>query len=102
MSIKKRFLKSRPECKVTFRLPKKVAGQAESVHLVGDFNNWETHATPMNKLKSRSFTTTLDLKVGREYQFRYLIGETDWENDGEADKYVPTSFPGVENSVVVL
>ena len=102
MSIKKRFLKSRPECKVTFKLPKNVAEQAESVHLVGDFNNWETYATPMSKLKSRAFTTTLDLKVGREYQFRYLINETDWENDGEADKYAPTSFPGVENSVVVL
>ena len=102
MSIKKRFLKSRPECKVTFRLRKKAAGQADSVHLVGDFNNWETHTTPMNKLKSGAFTTTLDLKVGREYQFRYLIDETDWENDGEADKYAPTSFPGVENSVVVL
>jgi 1,4-alpha-glucan branching enzyme len=102
MSIKKRFLKSRPECKVTFRLPKKAAGQAGIVHLVGDFNNWEVHATPMNKLKSGVFSTTLDLKVGREYQFRYLIDEIDWENDGEADKYVPSSFPGAENSVVVL
>jgi 1,4-alpha-glucan branching enzyme len=102
MSIKKRFLKSRPECKVTFRLPKKVAGQAEIVHLVGDFNNWETRTTPMKKLKNGAFSTTLDLKVGREYQFRYLIDETDWVNDGEADKYIASSFPGVENSVVVL
>ena len=102
MSIKKRFLKSRPECKVTFRLPKNVAGQAETVHLVGDFNNWGTHSTPMSKLKSRAFTTTLDLKVGREYQFRYLIDGTDWVNDGAADTFAPSSFPGVENSVVVL
>jgi 1,4-alpha-glucan branching enzyme len=102
MSIKKRFLKSKPVCKVTFRLPKKAAGRAETVHLVGDFNNWETSATPMKKLKSGAFSTTLDLEVGREYQFRYLIDETDWENDGEADKYVPSSYPDVENSVVVV
>jgi hypothetical protein len=56
----------------------------------------------MKKLKNGAFSTTLDLKVGREYQFRYLIDETDWVNDGEADKYVASSFPGVENSVVVL
>lgn len=102
MSIKKRFLKSKPVCKVTFRLPKKAAGGAERVHVVGDFNNWETHATPMKQLKSGTFTSTVDLEVGREYQFRYLLDETAWENDSEADKYVPSSYPGVENSVVVV
>ena len=100
MSIKKRFLKSRPECKVTFRLSKGTAEKAESVHIVGDFNNWDTHATPMKKLKSGHFSTTLDLKVGSAYQFRYLIDGTDWLNDEGADKYVPSSYPGVENSVV--
>jgi hypothetical protein len=27
---------------------------------------------------------------------------TEWVNDGEADKYVPSSYPGVENAVVVV
>jgi 1,4-alpha-glucan branching enzyme len=102
MSLKKRFLKTKPVCKVTFKLSKEEAGQAETVHVVGDFNQWETTAMPMRKLRSGGFSVTLDLAVGREYQFRYLINGSDWVNDGAADKYVPTAYPGVDNSVVVV
>ena len=45
MSVKKKFLKSKPICKVSFRLPKEEAGGAETVHLVGDFNDWDSSAT---------------------------------------------------------
>ena len=40
-----------------------------------------------------------DLETGREYQFRYLIGNDTWENDWEADAYTPNEF-GTEDSVV--
>jgi 1,4-alpha-glucan branching enzyme len=102
MSIKKRFLKSRPECKVTFRLSGEQAEEAETVHVVGDFNDWETTATPMKKLKSGDFTVTLDLDVDQEYEFRYLIDQAAWQNDQTADRYVPTPFPSIKNSVLVL
>ena len=100
MSLKKQFLKSKPVCKVTFRLPAEAAKDANTVHIVGEFNSWDIYATPMKKLKNGSFTATLDLATGKEYQFRYLIGENTWENDWSADKYVPTSFGNTENSVV--
>jgi 1,4-alpha-glucan branching enzyme len=101
MSLQKRFLKSKPVCKVTFKLPKQVAGEAGAVCLVGEFNGWDTAATPMKKLKSGDFTVTLDLETGREYQFRYLIDGDRWQNDEAADRYVPSAYPGVDNSVVV-
>jgi len=101
MSLKKQFLKSRPVCKVTFRLPKKAAKAAETVHVVGEFNNWDVYATSMKCLKNGSFTVTIDLEQGREYQFRYLIDETIWENDWDADKYLLSHFGNCENSVVV-
>lgn len=101
MSLQKRFLKSKPVCKVTFKLPTQVAGEAGAVCLVGEFNGWHTAATPMRKLKSGDFTVTLDLETGREYQFRYLIDGDRWENDEAADGYVPSAYPGVDNSVVV-
>ena len=100
MTLKKRFLKTKPVCKVTFRLPRKMAQNAEHVHLVGEFNQWNILATPMNKLKNGEFTVTLDLETGREYQFRYLIDQFYWENDDRADKYVPTPFGDCDNSVV--
>jgi 1,4-alpha-glucan branching enzyme len=102
MTLKKQYLKSRPKCKVTFRLPRKAAGNAEMVNLVGDFNNWSVTATPMKRLKSGDFTLTIDLDIDAKYEFRYLIDGSDWENDWEADKYVPSPFPGSDNSVIVI
>lgn len=100
MSIKKQFLKSRPECKVKFRVEKDVAGDAEAIHLVGDFNDWDETATPMDNLKSGDFTTTLYLDLDQRYEFRYLTDEGTWMTDSEADDTVPTQFAGETNSVV--
>lgn len=102
MSAKKQYLKNKPICKVTFRLPKEAAKSAEKATIVGEFNNWDTEATPMKKLKDGSFTVTLNLEKDREYQYRYLIDGTRWENDWQADKYVPGGGGGEENSVVVV
>ena len=102
MSLKKRYLKTKPECQGTFRLPKTVVNSAETAHLVGDFNGWETTANPMRKLKDGTFTAKVNLKAGEEYPFRYLIDGETWENDPEADRYVPSPYPGNENSVVIV
>ena len=102
MSLKKQYLKKKPVCKVTFTLTREAAAGAKTVHLVGEFNNWNVLATPMKKLKNGSFKVILDLALNREYQFRYLLNETLWENDWNADKYVPTPFGNAENSVVTV
>jgi 1,4-alpha-glucan branching enzyme len=102
MSIKKKFLKGKPVVKITFEVPKEIANSAKSVHLVGEFNNWDPSASPMKSTKEGKFSTTVDLESGKEYQFRYLIDETRWVNDSEADKFVPTVYGDSDNSVVVV
>ena len=102
MSLKKQFLKSKPVCKVTFRLAKEEAKSANKVHLVGDFNEWSEDATPMKKLKSGDFSTTLNLEKGKSYQFRYLLNQDEWENDWQADEYIPSPVSYDDNSVVQL
>lgn len=102
MSIQKKFLKSKPICKVTFRLDQELAADAQEAYLVGEFNNWETSATPMQKLKNGSFKATVDLEQNKSYQFRYLIGNDAWQNDDAADRYVPSGVSFEENSVVEL
>jgi len=102
MSIKKQYLKSKPVCKVTFRLPKEATNSAKKVHVVGDFNDWSAYANRMKHLKNGAFTATIDLELNREYQFRYLIDTTNWENDWNADKYVTTIYGDSENSVIVV
>ncbi|MFH1844636.1 MAG: isoamylase early set domain-containing protein [bacterium] len=100
MSLSKRYLKSRPVCKVTFKVPQEAVETADSVHIVGDFNEWNYEATPMRKLKNGAYTLTLDLETGTSYQFRYLINKLNWENDWSADEYVYNTFAECENSVV--
>ena len=56
MAIKKQFLKSKPVCKVTFSFNEKTA---DSVSVVGSFNNWDTEHTVLKKLKNGSFKGTL-------------------------------------------
>jgi 1,4-alpha-glucan branching enzyme len=102
MRIKKKYLKSGPTCKVTFNLPKEAVPEARSITIVGDFNNWSETDTPLKKLKNGTFTVTIDLQRDREYQYRYLVDSTKWENDWNADKYVPTPYGDSENSVVVV
>lgn len=102
MSIKKQYLKTRPVSKVTFRLPREAAPEARIVNIVGEFNEWNTKATPMTKLKNGEFKVTLELPTGREYRFRYLIEGKDWENDWSADKYVPCGIDNQDNSVVIV
>ena len=99
--IRKEYLKTKNAYRVTFRLPKVAAPNAKSVCIVGDFNNWNIHANPMKKSKNGDYTIALDLEPGREYQFRYLIDESRWENDWNADKYVKSHYGDSDNSVVV-
>ena len=97
--IKKQFLKSKPVCKATFSFPVEAAPEAKSIKLVGDFNNWNVKEAVDMKKQKESFKAVVELEAGKEYQFRYLIDGETWENDWQADKYVPTPF-GVDNSVV--
>lgn len=99
MSFKKQFLKSKPVCKVSFRLDAADASGANTVQLLGDFNDWDESAEPMTMLKSNDFTTTLELETGKEYQFRYYIDGSVWKNDPQSDSFVANSF-GEENGVI--
>lgn len=100
MSFKKQYLKSKPVCKVTFKLTKEEAQNAETVRIIGDFNDWDISAEPMKKLKDGSFTAKLDLPRDAQYQFRYLLNDKEWENDWAADEYVPSPMSFEENSVI--
>ena len=100
MALTKKFLKSKPVCKVTFKLTQEEAKSAESVQLIGEFNEWDAKASPMKKLKSGGFTQTIDLEAGKEFRFRYLLDGETWENDWAADKYIPSESSYDDDSVV--
>jgi 1,4-alpha-glucan branching enzyme len=102
MSISKQFLKSKPVCKLTLTLPTDFAPEAQEISVVGDFNGWDSQENKMKKSKDGSFKAVIELEIGKEYQFRYLIDGVIWKNEDEADKFVPAGISMDENSVVVL
>lgn len=95
--LKKNYAKSGKSCRVTFKLPSEV--EAETAALCGEFNEWDAEANPMKKLKDGSFSATVSLDAGQTYRFRYLLDGTRWENDWEADAYVPNSH-GTDDSLI--
>lgn len=100
MSFKKQYLKSKPVCKVTFKLSKEEAKNADTVSIVGDFNEWDASAAPMKKLKNGSFSATVSVAIDTDYQFRYLLDGETWENDWNADAYATSPVSCEENSVL--
>jgi hypothetical protein len=56
----------------------------------------------MKKLKDGSFSSTVDLPTDKAYQFRYLLDDQAWENDWNADAYVPSPLSFDDNSVLTV
>jgi 1,4-alpha-glucan branching enzyme len=80
---------------VTFVLPAAVG--ARSVTVCGDFNDWSETAAPLVRHDDGSFSTTLELPVGRRWHFRYLLDGERWENDWAADDYEPNVYGGMDS-----
>ena len=102
MSLEKKYLKSKSICKVKFIAPKAIVDGAKSVSLAGDFNDWDKEQTKLRKQKAGHYAATLELEVGNEYQYRFVVDGERWENDWSADKYVPNNLSFEENSVVIV
>lgn len=101
--MKKEYTANSTLAKVTFSLPAEAVGSATSVILLGDFNDWDWRKGIMlDKQDDGSFTKELELPVGASYQFRYVLDHVAWANDWEADGYVASPYPGVDNCIVEL
>jgi CHAD domain-containing protein len=83
---------------VTFTLP--VAVRATRVAICGEWNGWSAGRDVMDRVGD-VFSLTIVLQPGRAYRFRYLLDGERWENDWDADAYLPNGF-GTNDSVVDL
>jgi len=101
MALTKSFSKDKKKCSVTFLVSAEAAQGVKKINIAGDFNSWSSTDTPLQQNLDGSFSVTLELQAGREYQFRYLFDGIKWENDWDADKYIPAPFSNADNSVVV-
>ncbi len=101
MSIKKQVLKSKPVCKVSFKISKEEAAGASQIAIVVDFNNWNAQSDLMKPLKDGSFSLTIDFQTGKSYQFRYLADNERWFDEPEADGQIAGMF-GAANNLLKL
>jgi 1,4-alpha-glucan branching enzyme len=101
VSLERKFLKTKPVCKVTFSVSGGPFDEAKKVSLVGDFNAWSIDQLPLKRAKDGTWTVSHDFKKNQEYQFRYVIDGNQWINEPEADRFI---FNGIdaENSVLTL
>ncbi len=100
--LKKNYIKTRDTCKVRFELPRSEWPddvEVETVHLVGDFNQWDETSHPMTLNSRGIYNVTLELEPGSEYEFRYLINGSLWHNEWHADGYVLSDY-GKDNCVL--
>lgn len=102
MSLQKKYLKDGSRCRVMFRINGEQAGKAEKAAVVGDFNGWDSTASPMRKLKDGSFSLSMSLPASKVYQFRYLLDDDTWISETEADGYAYCAFGNCNNSVLNL
>ena len=82
--IQKTFGQSngKPVAQVTFILPDTL--WADAVYLVGDFNGWDRTSHPFQRDGDGRGILSLDLEVGRAFQFRYLRDDMGWLGEMQA------------------
>ena len=73
---------------------------SRQVYLVGDFNHWDTQATPMQRADDGMWYVTLKLPPGH-HEFRYYEDGGDWHTDYAAFGIERNEFGGFNSLVDV-
>ena len=93
--IEKRFFKTKDEVEVTFVFAREDVKKAE---LLLDYEGWQAISMKKRR-KDNAFVTKVRLPKNEQFQFRYRLNGSEWENDYAADAYWPNEY-GADNSVV--
>ena len=95
--VQKTYFKTKDYCKVKFTF---TVENAETVEILGLNSDWQ-NAVVMSRKKDGSFSIDVPLPKNTQHEFKYLVNDTEWINDPEADAEVPNVFGG-NNSVIIL
>lgn len=95
--LQKTYFKTKDYCKVKFSFKPELA---DTVEILGLNSDWE-NAVIMSRKKDGTFSAEVNLPKDSIHEFKYLVDNSLWLNDPEADQEVPNAFGG-SNSVVSL
>ncbi|MBL7725534.1 MAG: isoamylase early set domain-containing protein [Chitinophagaceae bacterium] len=95
--VQKTYFKTKDYCKVKFSFK---VENAETIEILGLNCNWE-NSVIMSRKKDGTFSADVNLPKDSRHEFKYLVNETEWINDPEADSQEPNVYGGT-NSVVII
>jgi len=95
--VQKTYFKTKDYCKVKFSFN---VEDAETIEILGLNSDWE-NSIRLSKKKDGSFSADVKLPKETRHEFKYLVNETIWLNEPEADSEAPNVYGG-SNSVIVL
>ena len=84
---------------VVFDLPPGL--DVDRAAVVGDFNGWSADSHLMERTDDGRLELRTTFPPGTRAQFRYRIDDDRWENDWNADDYVPNEFGGEDSLLIV-
>ena len=105
MPIKKQYLKSKPQVKVTFEITKEDAQNAASVVLLSEHNNWAP--LPFKMLKKGNFKVTANIPTDASNSFQFIYKATSEDGNqftllpgaDEVDSFIDNNMGG-KNAVL--
>ncbi len=107
MIIKKQYLKSKPEVKITFEIEKKDTQNATNITLLSEHNQWQ--AIELKQLKNGKFKVAVNVSTEKLESFQYTFQAIDDNNQTvmllpkDADTYVDNGMnDGGQNAVLKI
>jgi 1,4-alpha-glucan branching enzyme len=81
---------------ITFTVP----ADRDAVSVVGDFNDWDPSALPMER-QGDVRAASVEVDLGRRYAFRYVTRDGEWFDDDDVSEFEPNGLGGF-NGVIDL
>lgn len=95
--VQKTYYKTKDYCKVKFTIN---VENAETIEILGLNSDWE-NSIIMSRKKDGTFSCDVSLPKNTQHEFKYLVNETVWVNEPEADSQKANEF-GTSNSVLIV
>ncbi len=84
--IRRRNVKETNEVKISFALPEEHP-HAANAYVAGSFNDWDPQADPLLRRNNQTYSAVVTLDKGERYPYRYVSGDGEWFDAGDADEY---------------
>ncbi|MBX3256492.1 MAG: isoamylase early set domain-containing protein [Chitinophagaceae bacterium] len=95
--VQKTYFKTKDYCKVKFSFKPE---NAETVEILGLNSDWQ-NSIIMSRKKDGTFSADVNLPKDSRHEFRYLVNETEWLNEPEADNEIPNIYGGTNSLITV-